>query len=280
MSWAFRFTAWADAVEMRAIGWMERHGLFLLRMALSVIFIWFGMLKPFHLSPAEKLVGDVTFWIPIPHFIVVLGVWETLIGVCFLFKPLLRYALILLLLHMPGALLPFFIVPEQCFIAFPFALTLEGQYIVKNLALVAAALVIGGAIRHRMKGFTRFAPEEFTTLLNRGQWGWVDAGVALTSQGETTPRVYFIQSGTAAVIQDGEEVARLRANQFVGEISFVTGEPASATVLSLERLRYICWTKDALKAMIEDNPAMGRALHATFSLDLIGKLRGDRAAAN
>ncbi len=78
-----------------------------------------------------------------------LGVWEVLIGVCLLFRPTIRIALALLFLQMPGTMLPLVILPEVTFTSVPFGLTLEGQYIVKNLALVSAALVVGGTARLR-----------------------------------------------------------------------------------------------------------------------------------
>ncbi len=275
MANAQRLKQWFYLTDLRIISWMEHHGPFFLRIALGVVFIWFGVLKPLGQSPATQLVSEVTFWIPIPNFPLVLGVWEVAIGVCFLFKPLLRTALLLLFLHMPGTALPFLIVPEKCFTVFPYALTLEGQYIVKNLALVAAALVIGGTIRHRMQGFTPFEPDELTSLLEHGGWGWAEPGETLTRQGEITERMLFIQAGQAVVLVDGEEKARLGASQFVGEMSFLTGQPASATVKAADRLRYISWPAKTLKGLIEAQPSLAKALHAALSQDLIDKLRSN-----
>ena len=72
-----------------------------------------------------------------------------LVGVGLLYRPLLRLALLLLFLQMPGTALPLVLLPEICFTDFPHALTLEGQYIIKNLILISAALVIGGTVRHQ-----------------------------------------------------------------------------------------------------------------------------------
>ena len=62
---------------------------------------------------------------------------------------MIRAALLLLFLQMPGTFLPLILLPDVCFTAFPHALTLEGQYIIKNLILISAALVVGGTVRHR-----------------------------------------------------------------------------------------------------------------------------------
>lgn len=125
---------------------MNLHGRQILRYALALTFIWFGALKPFEASPANDLVRRTIYWLPPDLFLPVLGWWEVAIGVCLLFRPLLRVGLLLLFLQMPGTFLPLVIVPERCFEKFPFVLTLEGQYIVKNLVLIGAALVIGGTI--------------------------------------------------------------------------------------------------------------------------------------
>ena len=138
-----------DKIDRRIAGWMERHGLLLLRLSLGVIFIWFGGLKLFPgLSPAEALVKATVYWFPPDVFFPILGVWEVLIGVGLLFHPLVRFALFLLFLQMPGTMLPLFILPEECFTLFPFGLTLEGQYIIKNLVLISSAIVVGGTVRH------------------------------------------------------------------------------------------------------------------------------------
>src|ERR1051325_4435065 len=91
-----RFRDVLDSYEIVVSSWMERHGYRLLRIAMGIIFIWFGALKPFGLSPAEALVARATAWIPIPGFLYVLAVWEVAIGVCFLYKPLVRWGVVLL----------------------------------------------------------------------------------------------------------------------------------------------------------------------------------------
>ena len=126
--------------------WMNRYGRRILRYALAVIFIWFGALKFFDHGPANDLVRRTIYWVSPDLFVPVLAGWEIAIGVGLLFRPLLRLGLLLLFLQMPGTFLPLVIVPERCFETFPFVLTLEGQYILKNLVLLGAALVIGGTI--------------------------------------------------------------------------------------------------------------------------------------
>lgn len=136
-----------DAIDAVIARWMFRYGAFLLRISLAVIFIWFGVLKPLGMSPAADLVRRTVYWVPPEVFLPVLGWWEVAIGACLLFRPLIRLALFLLFLQMPGTVLPLFLLPEVCFTNVPFGLTLEGQYIIKNLVLISAGLVIGGTVR-------------------------------------------------------------------------------------------------------------------------------------
>ena len=128
-------------------GWLHRHGHFFLRVSMGVVFIWFGALKFTGISPANELVAQTVYWFPPEVFIPILGFWEVAIGVCLLIRPLIRVAIFLLLVQMPGTMLPLVLLPQVCFTQFPFALTMEGQYIIKNLVLISAAIVIGGTVR-------------------------------------------------------------------------------------------------------------------------------------
>jgi uncharacterized membrane protein YkgB len=137
-----------EVVDVAITRWMARHGVTLLRVALGLVFVWFGALKLFPgLSPAEGLVRATVPFLPGELFLPLLGVWEMAIGLGFVSGRALRLTILLLFLQMPGTLAPIFLLPERVFTAFPFGLTLEGQYIVKNLVLIAAALVIGATVR-------------------------------------------------------------------------------------------------------------------------------------
>lgn len=142
-------------LDHRVAGWMHRNGHFILRMGLAVVFIWFGLLKPLGLSPAADLVRRTVYFLPPDVFLPILGWWEVAIGIGLLFRPLNRLAILLLFLQMPGTLLPLVLLPEVCFTTVPYALTLEGQYIIKNAVLIGAALVVGGTVRQRSNGTVR-----------------------------------------------------------------------------------------------------------------------------
>lgn len=141
-----------ESVDRAVSGWMGRHGLFLLRLSLAIVFIWFGALKPFRISPADELIERTVYWLDPKVFIPILGAWEVAIGVCLLVRPLLRVALLLLFLQMPGTFLPLVLLPDVCFVHVAWAPTLEGQYIIKNLVLISAGIVVGGTVRGKAVG--------------------------------------------------------------------------------------------------------------------------------
>ena len=123
------------------------YGIIFLRFSIGLIFVWFGFLKPFGISPAQELVTNTVYWFDDKvSFVKFLGWWEVVIGITMCIKPLIRISIFLLFLQMPGTFLPLVLLPEICFTDFPFGLTLEGQYIIKNLIIISAGLVIGGTV--------------------------------------------------------------------------------------------------------------------------------------
>ncbi|HHY57436.1 MAG TPA: DoxX family membrane protein [Chloroflexi bacterium] len=142
------FAEMLDRVDRRITQWMARYGLTMMRVALGIIFFWFGALKLVPgLSPAEELVRNTIFFIDPRLFQPVLAIWEMAIGLGLMTGLFMRATLLLLFLQMPGTVLPIFVTPAAVFTYFPFGLTIEGQYIVKNLALITAAIVLGSTVR-------------------------------------------------------------------------------------------------------------------------------------
>ena len=132
---------------------LARLGVPVLRIGLGIVFLWFGVLKFFPgLSPAQDLAartieqlsfGAITPSVSLP----VLAAWETLIGLGLLTGRYLRATLFLLVVQMAGTITPLFLFPTETFTVFPYAPTLEGQYIIKNIVLVGAAMVVGATVR-------------------------------------------------------------------------------------------------------------------------------------
>lgn len=148
-----RAPIWFHRLDTRLTTLMADHGVLALRLSLGVIFFWFGLLKFFPgLSPAQSLAADtiaiLSFGlVPAATALPILAAWEVAIGLGLLTGMFLRLTLLLLWTQMLGTITPLVLFPELCFTRVPFAPTLEGQYIIKNLVLVSAGLVIGATVR-------------------------------------------------------------------------------------------------------------------------------------
>jgi len=137
-----------DRIDRQITVWMARYGMTIMRVGLGIVFFWFGALKLVPgLSPAEELVRNTTYFVNPDWFIPVLALWEMAIGLGLMFGIFMRLTLLLLFLQMPGTALPLVVLPEAVWTQFPYGLTMEGQYIIKNLVLIGAGLVLGGTVR-------------------------------------------------------------------------------------------------------------------------------------
>lgn len=113
------------------------------RFAFFIIFFWFGILKIIGISPAYSLVTALLEqtlpYLPAQSFIPYFGLYEVIIGLLFLIPGREKFAIILLVPHMGMTFLPLVLLPEITWQSF-LVPTLEGQYIIKNLALIALCL--------------------------------------------------------------------------------------------------------------------------------------------
>jgi uncharacterized membrane protein YkgB len=142
-----------ERVDIRITGVLARIGVPLVRIALGIVFLWFGVLKFFpNLSPAETLaartierltLGAVSPAVSLP----VLAAWESLIGIGLIANRGMRAVLLLLAIQMAGTFTPLLLFPTETFSVWPIVPTLEGQYIIKNLVLIGAAIVVGATVR-------------------------------------------------------------------------------------------------------------------------------------
>jgi putative oxidoreductase len=134
-----------ELFDTRFIVFMRQWGIVILRIALGIIFLWFGALKAAGASPVALLIQSVYPFVPANQFIVILGVWEVVIGLGLIFKWRLRVTLALLWMQMAGVMLSPFFAPAAFFSAGnPLLLTMEGEFLVKNIVLIAASIVVAG----------------------------------------------------------------------------------------------------------------------------------------
>ncbi|HSK04237.1 MAG TPA: hypothetical protein VK932_23450 [Kofleriaceae bacterium] len=126
---------------------MKRHGVDALRIALGIVFLWFGALKVLDRSPVEEIVKETVFFLPGDAVFFLLGLYELVIGIGLLVPIALRLTLVLFWMQMAGTFLTLAVLPELTFQGGnPLLLSVLGEFVVKNLVLIAAGLVIGASI--------------------------------------------------------------------------------------------------------------------------------------
>jgi len=128
--------------------------------------------------------------------------------------------------------------------------------------------------------FHQFSPVEFMKLMRVGNWRSADPGTVLASEGEGLDELILIGRGEAAVERKGEEVARARDGAIIGEMSFLKGGGASATVRAIRPTRYLAWPRKDLRKLLRRNPTMDTAMRTVLTMELIHKLEEPHNIAN
>ena len=142
---------WAR-LDQGMIRFMSGYGSRILRVCLGIVFIWFGWLKVIGKSPVAALIAHTVYWVPSEFFVPFLGVWEIAVGLGLLFAVALRVTLFLFWLQMAGTFLVLVVKPEVAFQnGNPLLLTTEGEFVIKNLVLIASGLVVGGTVQRGRK---------------------------------------------------------------------------------------------------------------------------------
>jgi hypothetical protein len=120
--------------------------------------------------------------------------------------------------------------------------------------------------------FKNFAPFEFMKLMRVGKWLEAKQGEILATETKPIDSIMLIYNGLVGVESKGKEVAKLKDGNFIGEVSFITGGAATATVRALMPTRYVAWPKEAISRLLNRNPSMRFAMQAMLSTDLSKKL--------
>ena len=131
--------------DLAVLGFLKRYNIAIARSAIFIVYFWFGILKLLNLSPAEPLVRALfektIHFMSFGAFYGLFALFEMLIGILFLIRGAERVVIPLLCLHLVTTCLPLIILPQITWSGF-LAPTLEGQYIIKNVLIVALAFVV------------------------------------------------------------------------------------------------------------------------------------------
>ena len=139
-----------DRIDRSISNFLRRWSIPALRVSLGIVFIWFGALKVFDVTPVSDLVASTVYWFDPGWVVPVLGLFEIVVGIGLVFRIALRAVLGLFALQMVGTFLVLVLLPEVSFQdGNPLLLTVEGEFVVKNLVLLSAGMVVGATVRNR-----------------------------------------------------------------------------------------------------------------------------------
>ncbi len=110
-------------------------------------------------------------------------------------------------------------------------------------------------------------------LLNAGTWVDIEEGTILAREGETLDRMTYLASGQTKIYVEGQFVGHRSANTFIGEVSFMDGSPASATVEVSAPVHAFVISTQALSQLQQRHPEIRLALTASFSANTRATLR-------
>jgi CRP-like cAMP-binding protein len=121
--------------------------------------------------------------------------------------------------------------------------------------------------------FNRITPLEYRRLLNAAHWEKKEIGDVLAKEGALLPVLMVIYSGAVRIEKNGKVIAILKSGDFVGEMSYVCGDKASATVIVDEHVRLLCWDKARLTRLLGNEPSLKTSIDAVLSHNMAIKLK-------
>lgn len=121
--------------------------------------------------------------------------------------------------------------------------------------------------------FPELSPGEFVRLMKMGTQREVPAGTRLVEQGSVVDDMMVLVAGSLEVRSGDRLIARSRPGQFVGEMSFITGETASADVVASEPATVIRCPQASLRHLLEARPSLDLKIRAALGRDVVAKLR-------
>lgn len=125
-------------------------------------------------------------------------------------------------------------------------------------------------LRSVMKGLNDF---QIARLLSVGDFVDISAGTVLTTEQKDLSKLFFMCSGTAKVTIGGREISQLVPGNFIGEVAFLTGKPATATVIAETNLRTISFSKEKLNQFIAGESEVASLIYQLLGRELADKIK-------
>lgn len=120
-------------------------------------------------------------------------------------------------------------------------------------------------------GFQHFTIPQFRKLIKIGKFLKADAGDILTEEGKPVLHLRLICKGQARIVVNGQTIAYCHPGNLIGEMSFITHAPASATVYVVEPTNFIQWPQDALRELLHSDKDLHQAMQGVFNADFLRK---------
>ena len=121
--------------------------------------------------------------------------------------------------------------------------------------------------------FSELTPGEFRQLVKLGEWREIEAGTLIVRRDSVVHDIQVLKQGTLEVRLGGEIIARNEPGQFVGEMSFLSGERATADVVATETSQVLAWSQESLNKLFDKKPALAYKMRGILGRDVVVKLR-------
>lgn len=121
------------------------------------------------------------------------------------------------------------------------------------------------------QAFSTLTPGQFRKMMKVGAWRTANSPATLTREGLPSDTLYYVVSGAMTAQKSGHSF-ELDPEKFIGEIAFLTGSPASATVTAMPDCVYIEWKSSDIRRLMAKSQAFENALAALFNFDLARKV--------
>jgi len=120
--------------------------------------------------------------------------------------------------------------------------------------------------------FSNFTPIDFKRLMGAASWKSSQGGETIILEGQEDSDLILITNGKCEVSLPHGAVAELLNGDFVGEMSFLSGKAASATVSAREKVDYIAWDRNKINKLFKKSPALQTAIRTSMSHQLTEKI--------
>jgi hypothetical protein len=121
--------------------------------------------------------------------------------------------------------------------------------------------------------FSELTPGEFRRLMKLGEWREIAPGSTIVHRDSMVLDMQVLRAGALEVRAAGNVIALLKPGQFVGEMSFLSGEKATADVIATEPSRVLAWSQESLNDLLEKRPTLAFKIRGILGRDVVAKLR-------